>query len=174
MLEVETVNLNMTDAELEEIGMGKEEYELGRSAIVGVVGDQGDVLAYFEILVCDANPEEDFCPHDKQFTIRLKLSDEMKGYDTYKLMYVDLSMTADGDVNVEHEDPIVCEIDGDYIVCVLPHLSGYALIGANEEGGTDSPDTGDSIIVYATIFGLSLTAIIAIAIISKRTKADKE
>ena len=136
---VQTVSLNMTDKELEAIGMDKEEYELGKGTIMSLVGDEGDVLAYMEILVCDANPEEDFCPHDGPFTVRLKLPDNARGYDFYKLMFVDMDISAEGEVVADSEEAITCDLDGDYIVCVLPHLSGYVLIGSNE---TSAPNTG--------------------------------
>jgi len=175
-LTVETVTLDMTDEELEEMGMPKEIYELGKNTVLSIVGDQGNTLAFLNIEVCDANPEEDFCPHNWPFTLRLKLSDDMKGYDTYKLMYVDINISDEGElISADSEDAVVCEPDSDdYIICRMPHLSSYALIGSNEEEGEeDAPNTSDNIAIYIAIFGVSLVLLATTLIITKK-KTTKE
>jgi hypothetical protein len=171
-LTVDTVTLDMTDEELEEIGMPTEIYELGKSTVLSIVGDQGDTLAFLSIEACDANPNEDFCPHNWPFTLRLKLSDDMKGYSIYKLMYVDINISGEGElISADSEDAVICELDGDdYIVCQMPHLSSYALIGSNEEEEEeDAPNTSDNIAVYVTIFGISLVALITVLVVTRKT-----
>ncbi len=177
-LTIESRNLNMTDEELEEIGWGemKAFYELGKNTLIGLVGDEGDILTYMEIRVCDATPGEDYCPDDGPFTVRLKLSDDMKGYDIYKLMYADINIDeGSGElISAESEVPIVCDLDGDdYVVCVLPHLSGYALIGFNETAApntgvmTSSRETSSESIILAIIVATTFISAGAFIIVSE-------
>ena len=139
---VQFASLSMTPAELEEIGMDEETYNIGKNLIIDAVGDKGETLAYLEINVCEAEPHEDdevppYCAHEGPFTARIKIPEGMTGYNIYKVMYMDVNIDEDG-ASVETGDLIICDKDGDYITCVLPHLSGYALIGSNES----APNTG--------------------------------
>lgn len=151
-LEVGIFSFSMTDEELAAAEVTREEYEAGKTMIIEAVGDQGTVVAFleasvYEFSMCGEEPcicedtdgEKVPCLNDARgpFTLRLKLTDEMKDYKTYKLMYVDTPN--DGNGKITTEDAIACDIDGDYLVCTVPHFSGYAVLGSN---GASVPDTG--------------------------------
>ena len=93
--------------------------------------------------------------------IRIKMTPEMKKYDSFKLVYLD-----------EENDFAVSEvvgfttIEGDEIVFDLKHLSAYALVGEKTEA-TDSktdekanPKTGDSIIFDIVILVISIIGLV--------------
>ncbi len=178
-LSVKTYSFNMTEEELEQLDEeDRAAYEMGKDAVVAIVGDEGQTLAYMEILVCDAKPGVDMCPHDGPFTVRLKLPEDAKGYDIYKLMYIDLYQTEDGEFASEFEDPITCDLDSsDHIICVLPHLSGYALIGAND---SKAPNTGvmtsnhDTLAesIFITVVAASALAFTGFYLIKKATNKE--
>lgn len=152
-LRLNTFSFSMTDEELAAIDVTRELYETFKTMTIEAVGNQGTVVGYleadvYEISMCDdgkacqcKNDEGVFVDCENYargpFTLRIKLTDKMKGYKSYKLMYVDLPKTADGEVITE--DPITCDVDGDYLICTVPHFSGYAILGSND---ANAPDTG--------------------------------
>lgn len=141
-------------------------YNTGRSLILNAIGDNGDMLAYLEINVCEGAPREGEteprCAHQGPFTVKIKIPEGMTGYNIYKLMYADVNVDSDG-AQITSEDPIICDREEDYITCVLPHLSGYAMIGSNEA----APDTGVMINSHEGISeSIILAIVLAVAFIS--------
>ena len=134
-LQIYPYSFSMTDEELEEMGIDRAEYEAGKAIVLDAVGEYGDTLAYIEFEICAT--DEDYCVHDGPIDVKLRLSDDMKGHNIYKLVFVDI---IDDGAEVIVDDPVICELDetGDYILCTLPHLSGYALV-VSDEG---APNTG--------------------------------
>lgn len=87
------------------------------------VNGKGDIIKVFEFNLYDAGVEVHNAPNG--FKIRIKISDDMKGYDTYSLFYINYDGTT--------EDAIELTKNGDYLEGTLPHLSTYALVGNNNE-----------------------------------------
>ncbi|MBR3319151.1 InlB B-repeat-containing protein [Candidatus Saccharibacteria bacterium] len=163
---LQTISMSLTPAEIEEIdGVSVEEYNAVRTLILNAVGDNGEALAYLDINVCDASApdgEEPYCAHEGPFTVKFAIPDGMTGYNIYKVMSADID-TSEEEVQMETGDPIICERDGDFITCVLPHLSGYILIGSNES----APNTGVVTNPHESIYeSLILSVVIAVAFIS--------
>ena len=93
------------------------------------------------------------------FKIRLKITDDMKGYDTYTLYYLD--------DDYQIRDTVVLTKNGDYFEGILPHLSGYVLVGSMN---TSNPNTGDNIVLYITLLGLSVCGLVGVGIYTRRKK----
>ena len=71
------------------------------------------------------------------FKIKLKMTDNMNGYDTYKLIYI----AEDGTT----EKTIELTKNGEYLEGTLPHLSMYALVGnKTETETTDANSTAEN------------------------------
>ena len=128
---------NMPEEVLETIalilGITKEEYIERITNTKEAVKEYGETLAIYGIVLAENNQ----ALHDGPFELRLKMTEAMKGYDTYKLIFIDY----DNDYAIE--EPIEFTADGDYLEGTLNHLSYYVLTGANDP---KAPDTG-----FATI-----------------------
>ena len=110
--------------------------------------DNKVLLLLYDISVVNENNE--IVPMENgTFTIKIKLTEEMKEYDTLTAAYI-----LDGKV-VETFD---ISIDGEYVVFNTTHLSEYAILGENVKTDEviENPSTGDNILVYVTILGLSV------------------
>ena len=110
--------------------------------------DNKVLLLLYDISVVNENNE--IVPMENgTFTIKIKLTEEMKEYDTLTAAYI-----LDGKI-VETFD---ISIDGEYVVFNTTHLSEYAILGENVKTDEviENPSTGDNILVYVTILGLSV------------------
>ena len=110
--------------------------------------DNKVLLLLYDISVVNENNE--IVPMENgTFTIKIKLTEEMKEYDTLTAAYI-----LDGKV-VETFD---ISIDGEYVVFNTTHLSEYAILGENVKTDEviENPSTGDNILGYVTILGLSV------------------
>ena len=186
-LSVQQFSFSMTDEQLATFDppISREEYEAGKSIIINAVKDQGSVIAYFEIDVyeidlcgedtpcmCETDDGEEVpCQHnlhDGPFEIKIKFTDEMAGFDSYKLVYVE--MTDDGVTSVEEAVELTL-VDG-YLVGTIPHLSGYVLIGSmNPDApytGSTTKSTTNANISYSIVSILATIIILAFA--AKKTK----
>ena len=135
-LNVNRFSFSMTDEELEELEIDKAEYEAGKAAISSAVSEYGPVVLYLEIEVFD---EENRPITAGPFDIKIKYTEDMAGYDSYKLVYVELN--DDGTVTVEEGVTLTLNEEGTFLVGTLNHLSGYALVGINNVPA--APDTGN-------------------------------
>lgn len=107
---------------------------------------------------------------DGEFKIKLKITDDIKGYDSYKLVYI----ADDGSI----EDAITLKINGEYLEGTLPHLSMFALVGNKNQTTnitptptnniTNNPQTGDNIIFYFSMLGLSIIGLAGTGIYLKK------
>ena len=131
-----------------------------------VAEDNGTLLKLYEVYLTNNGVEV----HEVAggFKIKLKMADDMKGYDTYKLVYIAEDGTS--------EKAIELTKNGEYLEGTLPHLSMYALVGdktettptdnntkaetttnnTNTEAKTNNPKTGDNIITVFCVFAISL------------------
>ena len=90
------------------------------------------------------------------FKLKLKITDDIKDYDSYKLIYI----ADDGST----EDAIELTKNGEYLEGTLPHLSMYALVGSKNETTTNisNPKTGDNIIFYVLMLVLSVIGFVGV------------
>ena len=134
--------LNYSKEELvQEYDVNPDEYDLVLNTLKNKTSNYGDLLSLFEIIVTDENDRE---VNNGPFTIKIKMTDKMKKYNTFKIMYLD------DELNIE--SPITLNVEGDYLVGSIPHLSKYVLTGSV----TKNPQTGDNIMFYASVLGFSL------------------
>lgn len=104
-----------------------------------------DLIALYEINVTDGTtviPME-----DGKFTISIALDENMKKYDSYKVVYID--------ENGEIAETLDAEVVGDKLVYTTTHLSTYGIIGYNNVV-SENPNTGDKLIVFVVIAIVSL------------------
>ena len=151
-------SFSMSDADLETMGITKEEYEEGKAMVIGAVGDQGTVIAYYEFEVYD---EDDNYIEEGPFTVRIKLTDDMAGYDVYKLVSIEF----DDEGNATAGEPIILTVEDGYLVGTVPHFSGYALVGdmsvdSGDEEAVKAPDTG----IFTAGSGMQMDGLIPMAV----------
>lgn len=145
--------LNITDEELAQIAADMEKSveevrAMGEAAIEaatnGVKG-KGTLVGLFDFSVFDGNVFKEQA--DGGFKIRIKMNDEMKKYNDFSIAFVKEDGTLD--------ELIKLTANGDYLEGTLPHLSTYAIIG-NVVDKSSNPKTGDNILLYISMLGLSV------------------
>lgn len=120
-----------------------------------------DLLAFYDISILDEN--NDIVPmEDGKFTIRIKLTDEMKKYTTLTAAYIKDNKVV---------ETFAVQVEGDYAVFNTTHLSEYAILGSMEdtdEGTGDptvptdpeesepNPSTSDPVMLAVTLSGIGL------------------
>jgi len=142
--------LSLSNAELEEAGVPFELYNTILNSVTESTKDYGTLLAFYNIELIDTDrvsPEDDGLVHDGPFEIRIKLTDDMKKYNTFKMVYLDDDMNAD--------EVITLSVDGDYLVGTIPHLSVYVLNGSV----TTNPKTIDNIYTFVIMLIISIIGI---------------
>lgn len=163
---------NLTDEQLAAMDppMDRETYEEIKKSITDATKPYGTLISFLQIEVIDENENS---IHEGPFTIKLKLTDEMKKYNTFKLIYVDDDMKL-GEV-------VDLKVEGDYLVGTLPHLSAYALAGSNTDtkttdntsktsSNTTSPKTYDGIITWVITLTISIIGITVLIVSRKKFK----
>ena len=156
--------IGLTDEDLEALNIQKEEYELVLESIINVTKENGTLISYFMIEVRD---EHDNVISDGPFKIRIKLTEKMKKYDTFKMIYVD------SENNFNTEDPITFTVNGDYLEGTLNHLSEYALVGISNNKNDDvasNPKTSDNVMFYVSLLGVSAIGLVGLGIYNKKKK----
>ena len=130
-------------------------------------GENGTLLKLYEMYLYNNGIEL----HEAEggFKLKLKMTDDMKGYDIYKLIYI----AEDGTT----EKAIELTKNGEYLEGILPHLSMYALVGEKAtttdttEGATSSnPQTGDNIVIWINLMVISVLGIIGTIKFFKKDK----
>ena len=129
----------------------------GKSA----AGDNGTLLKLYEMYLI--NNGEEIREVEGGFKIKLKMTDDMNGYDSYKLVYI----ADDGTT----EKAVELEKNGDYLEGTLLHLSMYALVGSKTDSKTsNNPKTGDNIATCISLMAVSIVGIAGTAIFIKKNK----
>lgn len=147
-------------------------YEQIEAALIEAIQDKGDLLSVYAIIITDEN---DHPVEEGPFNIKLAKTEDMEGYENFKLLYVDF------DNNFEILETIPLTKNGNFLTGQLQHLSNYVLVankvttnGTNEGTGnttnnevtdnktetTNNPKTLDNIYVWIitliiSIIGLS-------------------
>ena len=159
--------LSLSKEELAKITT-EEEYNKTMEELNKNFKDEGKILGIYVIEVEDedGNPKT-----EGKFQIKIKLTDELKKYTSFKLINLNEDDNTKGDV-------VKLTVEGDYLVGELPHLSVYILTGeekteTKEETKTTNPTTGDKIMKYTAILGISIAGIAGLTIYTKKSKKSK-
>ena len=167
-LDFENYGANMTEAELEAAGVPVELYEQVKAMVLEAIGDDnGTLLSFISIEIYN---EDGYALHEGPFQIRLQIKDEMKNFNTFKLIY--LEEDENGGMVAGEEIPLTVE-DG-FLVGTLPHISAYALVGSNETPA--APNTGifskifDSVTFQPLLLISSILFLIAVTVFIKKAK----
>lgn len=152
--EVINYSANMTEEEWEEEDIPYELYENTRRMILEAIGEEkGTLLALMDLSVYDENKVP---LHEGPFDVTLAMSEEMKGYNTYKLIYLE----DDEDGNLVAGETVILTLDGNTLTGTLPHLSAYALIGSNETPAAPNSGFFSKVIDSVTFLPLTLASIV--------------
>lgn len=150
--------LKLTDEELIELGI-----DLSHDDIVAVVNKikngvagSGELKALYEISVVLLGNKKTEGP----FIFKVKLTEELKKYNTFKIVYVDDEFNVTSTI-------ITGTVKDGYILFTLPHLSAYALTASYVE---PNPQTGDNILDSLMIGSVSLIGLIGLAIYANKKK----
>ena len=169
--------LAFSPEDLETMGIPQELYDSMMEGIANATKQHGTLLSFYEIQV---ENDDGFLIHEGPFYIKIKMTDEMKKYDIFKIVYID------AEDNLATESPITLTQEGGYLVGTLEHLSTYALVGDNAPGENDapadsdtsaptSPQTGDNsnLGLWMILSVLSCCSMIALLVIDKKRKIAK-
>ena len=155
--------LDLTDDELKEMGITRAQYNELYDKVKENTKEHGTLLLFYDITV---NDKDGKAVEKGKFSIKLPLTEELKKYNSFKLLYINDEMKA--------EDVVELKVEGDYLVGTLPHLSAYALVGeVVEETSTSSPKTGDNIILYVSIFAVA-TVLGGVMVIRRKNNTKKK
>ncbi|MBQ6477036.1 MAG: hypothetical protein IJI43_01185 [Bacilli bacterium] len=119
----------------------------------------GTLIGLYDIVLSDGGV--DVHTAESSFKIKIKLTDEMKKYNTFKLIYINDDGEAETVTNLTKE--------GDYLVGTVSHLSVYALTGSVTSSAVNPP-TGDNIALYIAMFGIGIVGLVGAAIYMKKKK----
>lgn len=155
--------LAFSPEDLETAGISQEFYDSAMKGIKNATKQHGTLLSFYEIQV---ENDDGYLIHEGPFYIKIKMTDEMKKYDIFKIVYIDV------EDNLATESPITLTRDGEYLVGTLEHLSTYALVGSNTPS---PPQTGDNsnLGLWVFLLVLSSCSMIALIIIDKKRKIAK-
>ena len=177
--------MKLTEKEREELGIHTDEYEEAKEKIENNTKKYGILVGVYVINIYDDQYE-----YTDEGTIKIKMTDELKQYNTFKLVNID-------EEDFSTKDVVELTIDGDYLVGKLPHFSVYALVADkieennNEteiteptetekektttpektktpEEKSDNPKTGDNVIVYIALLVIASLGLIAVYTIRKK------
>lgn len=136
--------LTLSDEEIEGLldeELTREKFNAMLAQIKKTVKDYGNLLGIYAIEI-----EDNQGAYTGETKVKIKLTDEMKKYNSFKLIYLDENN------NFKVEEIVDFKIDGDYLVGTLPHLSAYALVGNNVDNS--NPNTGDNIMFNIIMLGI--------------------
>lgn len=145
--------LNLTKEEISQLGITEEQFNEIYNQIVNNTKQYGKLLKVYAIEIGDSTRD-----YTGETNIKIKITDEMKKYNSFKMIYLD------DENNFKVEDVVELKIEGDYLVGTLPHLSAYALVGDN----VSNPKTGDNITFFISILTISVIGLITTRVCLKK------
>ena len=98
--------------------------------------------------------------NDTKMQIKIALSEELKGYKKYEVVYI---------LNNEIKETIPATVEDGYIVFETTHLSEYGIVVAEKIKYIENPKTGDNIGVYLVT---SLIAVIGLLTIYRKKQIN--
>ena len=162
--------LNLNDEQIERLGASKEVYISIIEKIKNNLKKYSEVLNLYEINLFDINKSSD--KTKGTFNFKIKLTDNMKKFDTFKLINID-----DSDFSVK--DIVELKQDGDYLIGDLPHLSLYALVAdksventkTDTETSNTSVKTGDTSYIYIAVLLGAVVILFTMIVIRKKLES---
>ena len=154
---------------MEKEGITSEMYDQIFGGVKSQAEKKGTFLFFLNIRVYEnvepdpSDPDDDGIRdiHDGPFTVKIKMTDELKKYNSFKMYYVKDDFTLDSEAmefNVSE--------DGNYLIGTLKHLSPYVLVGKTVSA--TNPQTGDNIGLYVTMLVVSSIGLGATIVIAKK------
>lgn len=153
--------MKLSDEELAEFDITREEYNEVEKNLKAALSDHGTLLSFYDISVFD---EDENNKGNGPFKIKIKMTEEMKKYNSFKILYVDV------DEEITIEKSITLKIEDGYLVGTLPHLSNYALMGSIV---TDNQKTLDNIYVWIITLMISFVGLTVVTVFTKKQKNKK-
>ncbi len=140
-------------------GMTEDDYNNTMTLLDELASQTGSLLKLYEIEVYEDNATTGDTTelHEGPFQIKIKITDEMKEYNSFKLVYLKNDFTLGEIVDLE--------IDGDYLIGTVPHLSTYMLTGSTE---VVNPSTYDNIMFYVTMLTISTIGLLGVGLYIKK------
>ena len=155
--------MNLTDEELKLLDLTRAEYEEAKKELVKRLEKYGTILNVYNIMIENEDEKE----HTGEVIIKIKMTDEMKKYNTFKLICID-------EDTIGEKDVVELKEENGYLVGHLYHLSSYALVGEYVEAKViNNPKTGDNIGTFIAMFTISALGVFMISKSSKMKKAIK-
>ncbi|MBO4245555.1 MAG: hypothetical protein J5892_02295 [Bacilli bacterium] len=161
---------NLTDEQLQEREITKEEYNVGYLMIKDATKAYGTLVGVYDFVITDESNNE---LHNGPFKIKIKMTDEMKDFNEFYIIYVKDDLTI--------ETPIKLTVEDGYLVGTINHLSNYAITGKKVETPTDTtlavvetknetknPKTADHLGIYLGILGVSFVSLVGTTIYIKK------
>ena len=164
--------LKYTPEQIEELfEVPAELYNQIKETAINNTKPYGTLLGLYAITIDEDLGTESFGYSD-ELTLKIKLTEALKKYGSFKLIYLD-----DENNFVVSEVVSLEEIDGE-LVGNLKHLSAYALVGTEKqeeasegnESGTNNPQTSDNIIKDVVMLVLSLSGLAVGIVLFKKLK----
>jgi len=161
---------NLKDEELKSFNMTKEEYVKTKKELTEKLKTHGTILDVIDITIIDEGKD---ISHSGATMFKIKMTDEMKKFNSFKLIYITDELKED--------DVAIAKVEGDYLVGELKHLSSYAVVGSVVEENAEekleekvetssNPKTGDNIWMFVGLLGISIVGILATTKIGKSKK----
>lgn len=130
---------------------------LSEEDIAKLVTEKQTLLGLYDISVL--NGSDVVVPmEDGEFTIRIKLTNDMQKYNKLTAVYVE---------NGEIKETFPVTVEDGYAVFTTTHLSNYAILGENVENPSN-PSTSDNIMIFAGILTLGLAGSISSLYLMKK------
>ena len=144
--------LTLTPEQFEQMtGQPAASFDQIKDYLKDLLKKNGAMLAVYgiELSTVENDPANNRSLHDGPFQIKIKITEEMKKYDTFSLVFID----SDENDQLFTGEVINLKVEGDYLVGTLNHLSTYALTGSTTP---ESPKTYDNVNDYTKLLVISL------------------
>lgn len=152
------LSLSKEEIMAQDPSINEEFYDEMMKLLNNIAEPYGILLKLYEIEVYEDNSVtgDTTSLHEGPFKVKIKITDDIKNYNTFKLLYLKNDFTV-GEVNN-------LTVDGDYLVGTIPHLSTYMLTGSN----VTSPKTYDGIIKSIVLLGISIVGLTLVGLYTKK------
>lgn len=135
-------------------GISSAEYDQIFGGLKKATKKYGTLLSLYDIILTDENDNE---VEKGPFSLKLKITDKMEGYDSFKLIYLKDDFTLGEVTKLDKQ--------GNYLVGTLEHLSTYVLVG---EKSSDNPQTGDNIYLWISTLVISLIGATSALVVNRK------
>ena len=156
--------MSLSEQELIDMGAPLDEVRAGINAIKELTKEYGTLVGIYDFVLEDEAGNE---IHNGPFTIKIKMTDDMKAYNEFYIVYVKDDLST--------ETPIKLTVEDGYLVGTLDHLSNYAITAKKVENKTPvsdttttNPKTADHLGTYVGILVVSSISLIGATVYLKK------